>query len=224
MRKFYLMIVLGLLLQACSVGGGIPFEDVLFPPTDTPLPSSTPTITLTPTVTATFTRTPSITPSATIVRIPTQDPNLPTSTFAPIPIFIGDNTATPISTPTLFSPGAGFLSVEVSDARIYWGVCSPNQTKITARVQDEDDVYNVIIFVQVKSAKKEDYTPWTTGDAMHDYNNGSFSYILKANNIDGHNHYKNSWVRFQLVAVNFEGEEIGRTMIYTEAIALSPCM
>ncbi len=224
MRKFTLMIVAGLLLQACSAGGGIPFVDGLFPVTDTPAPSSTPTITFTPTVTATSTATQTVTPSPTIVRIPTEDPNLPTSTVVPIPIYIGEYTATPFVTATPIQENVGFLSVEVTDKHIYWGVCSPNRTRITARVQDDDEVFNVIIFVQVKSAKEEDYTPWTTGDAMHDHNDGTYSYILKANNIEGHNHYKNSWVRYQLVAVNFEGEEVGRTRIYAQVIALSPCM
>jgi hypothetical protein len=221
MRKFYLMMLLAFFLQACA---GIPFQDVLFPATNTPAPTATETVTFTPTITRTPTVTPSVTPSATIVRIPTQDPNLPTATFAPIPIFIGNNTATSAAVPTPIRPGPGFLSMSVSESKIYWGVCDPNKTKIIVQVEDPEEVFSVIIFVQVKSAKEEDYTPWTTGDAMHNHRDGTFSYDLGANHIYGRNHYQKSWVFLQMVAVNDKGEEVGRTLIFRDLIALSPCM
>jgi hypothetical protein len=180
-------------------------------------------VTLTPLDTLTPTITPTITSSPTIVRIPTQDPNQPTATFVPIPIFIGKDTATPLVPPTPIKPGPGFVSVQVSEKKIFWGVCQPNKTKIIVEVENPEDVYSVIIFVQVKSATKEDYTPWTTGNAMHSHRNGTFSYLLAANTTYGHNHYKKSWILFQLVATDDLGEVIGRTKIYTNEIALSPC-
>ena len=91
-------------------------------------------------------------------------------------------------------------------------------------MEDPEEVISVVIFVQVKSMKKEDYTPWTTGDVMFNHRDGTFSYTLIGSKIEGHNHYRNSWVRFQLVATDDKGEEIGRTQIYTEVIDLSPCM
>jgi len=220
MRNFYLVMMLTILMQACA---GIPYQDVLFPAARTPTPSSTEAPT-TPTITRTPTITPSITPSATIIRIPTQDPNLPTSTFAPIPIYIGNDTITPVVTPTLARPGPGFLSMSVSENKIYWGVCKPNSTKIVVQVENPDEVFSVIIFVQVKSAKEEDYTPWTTGDAMSSHRDGTFSYVLGANHIYGRNHYLRSWVLLQMVATNDKGEEVGRTQVFRDLIALSPCM
>ena len=97
MRRYYILLILAIFLQACS---GIPFQNGLFPPTDTPLPTSTATVTFTPSITPTPTITPTITPSPTIVHFPTQDPNLPTETFVPIPIFSGENTITPVPTAT----------------------------------------------------------------------------------------------------------------------------
>jgi hypothetical protein len=91
-------------------------------------------------------------------------------------------------------------------------------------MQNPEDVYSVIIFVQVKSAIKEDYTPWTTGDSMERHNDGTFSYLLAANTTRGHNHYKRAWILFQLVATDDIGEVIGRTRIYSNEISLSPCM
>jgi hypothetical protein len=221
MRSFYLVMVSAILIQACA---GTSFGDALFPPTNTPAPTATATVTFTPMDTPTATITPTITPSLTIVHIPTWDPNQPTATFVPIPIFIGKDTATPIVSSTPARPGPGFLSVQVSDNKIFWGSCQPNKTKIIAQVENPEDVYSIVIFVRVKSAIKEDYTPWTTGDTMERHSDGTFSYSLAANTTRGHNHYKNSWIFFQLVATNARGDAIGHTMIYTNAIALSPCM
>lgn len=223
MRRLYIMLLSAVLLQAC---GSLPFVGGLFPPTRTRAPSATATVTFTPTRTSIPTKTSTATASPTIVRFPTQDPNLPTATFIPIPIFVGSETATPLVlvAPSLSSPGAGFTSVTISTNKIFWGVCKNNKATVTAVVDDPDEVLSVIIFVRVKAAQKEDYTPWTTGDAMHDHGDGTYTYILRGSEIEGHNHYKNSWVFFQLVATNIEGREVGRTIIYREALALSPCM
>lgn len=218
MRKLYLVAMIAVLLQACSM------NDILSLPTNTPLPTSTELITFTPLPTWTPSITPSITPSPTIVRIPTWDPNVLTSTFAPIPIFIGEYTATPVIPPTPVRPGPGFLSVTISEKRIFWGSCTPNESIIVAKVTDPEEVASVVIFVQVKSAEDEDYTPWTSGDVMYNYFDGTFSYTLQATEINGHNHYKKSWVRMQLVATNIKGEEVGRTRIIPEVASLEPCM
>jgi hypothetical protein len=126
--------------------------------------------------------------------------------------------------PAGLKPGPGFISVDVSQNKIFWGSCKPNKAKVTAKVEDPKEVASVVIFVQLKSAVKEDYTPWSTGDIMFNYRDGTFSYMLQANEIEGHNHYKSSWIRFQLVATNAAGKEIGRTQIYIQLVALSPCM
>ncbi|MBI3153644.1 MAG: hypothetical protein HYZ21_16045 [Chloroflexi bacterium] len=218
MRRLYLVLVSMMLLQSCSMA------DLLVPPTNTPVPTATEFLTYTPLPTWTPSITPSITPSPTIVRIPTWDPNVPTSTFAPIPIFIGEYTATPVIPPTPIRPGPGFLSVTISEKRIFWGSCTPNKSVVVAKVADPETVASVVIFVQVKSFDEEDYTPWTSGDVMFNYFDGTFSYILQATEIQGHNHYKKSWVRMQLVATDFEGEEVGRTRIIPEVTTLEPCM
>ena len=222
MRKLFIMVVLAVSLQACA---GFSLSG-LGQPAGAPAPSASPTVSLTPLDTLTPSSTPTTQPTMTIVHIPTQDPNQPTATFVPIPILIGKYTATPyfFALPTPVGPGLGFVSVEVTDKKIYWGSCKPHKTRIITKVENPDDVFSVIIFVQVKHATKEDYTPWTTGNTMQRHADGVYTYTLDANTTRGHNHYKNSWIRFQLVATDDFGEVIGRTMIYTNEIALSPCM
>lgn len=223
MRRYLIIgLFASLLLQSCAGAGNI-----LFPPTDTPAPTSTSTVTALPTRTATVTRTPVPTATMTIVRIPTQDPDQPTSTFAPIPVIIeGGITATPLPiqlTPTAFRPGAGFLSVSISENKIFWGSCKHNKTTITAVVEDEDEAFSVVIFMYVRAANRDDSTPWTKGNVMHDHGDGTYTYVMRGSEVEGHNHYKNSWVVFQLVITDIEGVEVGRTRIYDSSIALSPC-
>lgn len=224
MRRFYPLMALALFLQACA---GIPIPalpSLPFLSTETLAPTPTATVTFTPTVTNTPTITPTITPSATIVRIPTQDPN---STSTPVPtisILIGDATATAPIPSTPITPGDGFLSMTVSATNIQWGVCDPHKSTIVVEVEKPEDVHIVTLFMRVKSAKKEDYTPWSNGDTMENHRDGTFSYVLNANYIYGHNHYKNSVVFIQMVATDKKGVEVGRTRVFENLIALSPCM
>jgi len=219
MRKISIWLVLVILSQACSM------NQIFLVPTATPAPPTlTPFSPSTPldTVTPTHTSTPM--PSATVVRIPTQDPSQVAPTFMPVPIYIDGKTATPMVSSTPFRPGGGFTLVTVSEGRIYWGGCKHNQTIITAQVEETDEVVSVILFTRAKDAESEDYTPWTNGNVMYNNGSGRFTYKMVGSEVEGHNHYKKLWVFFQLVATNIKGEEIGRTKIYTDQIAMSPCM
>ena len=215
MRKKFILAAIAFLLSACSMA------DLLDSSTNTPASTSTPAYTFTPIDTPTNTETPTPRPSATIVRIATWDPNQPT--FTPIVFLVDGKTITPFYTPTSSKPGIGFFSVKYSPKKIYWGGCSPNSVTITAEVDDPEEVFSVIIFIRVKDIKKEDYTPWTNGDVMLNRGQGVFTTTLVGSKIYGHDHYLRSWVYFQLVATNIEGEEIGRTKIYEKAFDMYPC-
>lgn len=216
MRLKYTLVILIFFLQACSLNG-------LFP-TNAPSPTATTFITYTPIDTPTETQTPLPTASATIVHIPTLDPNGPTPTFPVIAIFTAEGASSPVPFPTAVGPGPGFDSVKVSESKVYWGGCKHNQTVITAEVQDPEEVTFVYIFTRVKAADKEDYTPWTNGNVMYNNGGGIFTYIMVGSEVEGHNHYLRSWVHFQLVATNLKGEEVGRSRIFTDMISLFPCL
>lgn len=212
MQKIIFPLLLLLLLQSC---GTAPIES-------TPELTATKLITFTPidTPEPTFTSPPTASP--TIIRIPTQDFN---ATFTSVPIFIGKNTATPviIVTPTTDKPGPGFYKVNITPKKIFWGGCEQNKATVTAEVEDPDLVAAVIIFTRVKDFKEEDYTPWTKGNIMINNFDGTFTFSAIGSEIRGHNHYKESWVYFQMVAVDEKGEEVGRTRVYEKAFSMSPC-
>ena len=204
-----LSTALVLILSACSSLAGVPE------------PTFTPSATLTPTGTPAHTRTPLPTPSATIVRIPTQDFTLPT--YTPFVLKVDGSTITPAITPTLSKPGPGFVSLDYSPRKIYWGGCKPNSVSIKVEVEDPEEVFSVIIFVRVRDYKDEDYTPWTSGDVMLNRGQGVFTHVLVGSKIRGHDHYLRSWVYFQMVATNIKGEEIGRTRVFEKAFEMYPC-
>lgn len=211
------ILILSILLAACSMAD-------LSPSTSTPISTSMLPATFTPVDTPTSTKTSKPTPSATIVRIPTWDPNQPTFTPFDLPqILVDGNTITPVASSTMAAPGPGFLTVEYAPIKIYWGGCEPNKVSIRAVVDDPEEVFSVIIFVRVKDIQEEDYTPWTSGEVMLNRGQGEFTYNLIGSKIKGHDHYLRSWVYFQLVATNIEGEEIGRTRVYEKAFDMYPC-
>lgn len=215
MRKILFFLLIAILTQSCGVA----------PATNPAQPTSTIFVTYTLINTPTNTSTPIPSASPTIVKIPTQDPNQPFPTFPPIPIFVGDVTATPviITTATISKPGPGFASVDYSPNKIYWGGCEGNQAVIKTEVEDHDNVASVIIFMRVRDLFSDDSTPWTSGNVMFNNRDGTFTYIAVGSEIEGHNHYKQSVIYFQLVAVDDEGKEIGRTMIYEGVISMSAC-
>lgn len=212
MRVSPALLLLTIFVQACSLAS--------------PKPTSTPTETSTPTVTATRTVTPTVTPSPTIVHFPTST-DISTGV---VPIFTGVKTATPVltitpvSTITPSGPGPGFDSIAVSDHKLYYGICKPHTVKITAQLQDPQNVYNVVFFVRLKSAKKEDYTVWDKGTTMDDHGQGLWTYTLNTNTIAGHHNYVHAWIQYQIVATDRAGNFVARSWIFTQSMTLQPCM
>ncbi len=210
-RRFLLALT-ACLVAACATQSA--------PPTAEPQPTLTPFITLTPIDTPVNTATPTLYPTSTIVKIPTWDPFLPTDT--PQPLDFGNGII--IATATSAKPGAGFASVSYApNNNVFWGGCKPNSVRIVVEVDDPEDVASVVYFLRVKDFEKDDYTPWDNGNVMFNRGNGKFVVTIYGSDIYGHNHYKHSWVYFQLVAIDFNGEEVGRTRIYEKAFDMRPC-
>jgi hypothetical protein len=211
-------LIFALFLQACSLAPA-------------PAPTATPADTATPTQTRIPTSTSTVTPSPTIVHFPTIDPNA-TSTPNAVPIFTGVKTATPIITltprPLLTStpsgPGPGFKSITLSEHKLYWGICKPNKVKITVEVDDPDLVYNVVFFVRLKAVKKDDYTAWSNGAAMDDHGDGLWTYTLYTKTIKDRKNYAKSWIEYQIVATDRDGNFVGRSWIFAQSMTLQPCM
>lgn len=214
MRKYIFIGIVTSFVLACSFTGAISAPES--PPAS---PTASPTRTSTPTPTAT----------STPRNTPTDIGYMLTQTaLAPIQLLPGVYTATPISTVTPVdfatpaTAGEGFESVEISEHKIFWGICKPHETTMTITVQHPDEVTKVYLFFRLKSAIKEDYTPWV-GTITDNNKNGTFTYVLRANNIPQRKSYLKAWVEYQFVAENKLEVIVGRSQIYLKNLTLEPC-
>lgn len=214
MRKFGFITMIALFVGACSFTGGVSATEM---PTGTP--TASPTRTNTPTLTAT----------STPRNTPTDVGYMLTQTaLAPIKLLPGVLTATPIPTvtgiplPTPSSPGEGFESVVVSETKLFWGICKPRKATMTITVLHPEEVTTVYLFFRLKSAKKEDTTPWS-GTVTDNNGNGTFTYTLYANLIPHRKDYMKAWFQYQFVAENEKEIVVGRTRIYEKSLTLEPC-
>ncbi len=210
MHKSAFIIIAMLLLQSCSALDFIPG----LAPTSTTIPSAT--ATQTPTNTPTPTRTITPTPRDTVTPIgavPTSTPFILVSADAP----------TFVSTPTPYKPIGGFESISITQGKIFYGICKPNYTKMTIKVENPLEVDTVYLFFRLESGKRPgETTPWT-GTITDNDGDGFFLYTLRANNIPERRNFIKAWVQYQFVATDEDKNILGRSQIYTRNIILEPC-
>lgn len=237
MKKLIQFFVLGVLLVSCSS-----LPDIQLPQLNA---TPTPPLTRTPTPRATETPIPTQNLFATSTSTPL--------TFTPTVTMIGAELFTPTNTATLFptqslatkslpSPGlppgassgnyftpqsTGFLAVLVSSNTMYWneGPCSPRNIKISAFVEDTTNTEKVYLFTRLREKKNTlNVTRWNAGAWMvKDESNGSFNYNLHTWNLRRYYYFKEAWLEYQLVALDVNRNETGRTPIYDRNITLARC-
>jgi len=138
MKRWYVLLPVGILLFGIGLGTGIIWDDYLFPsPTPTRTPSLTPTETITPsstntptksstpTLTATKTLTPSITPTPTISQTPSKTPTIAPTQVVQARVLVQSNCR--------YGPGSAYLPE--------WGLYPKNRVTILGRNQDSTWVY-----------------------------------------------------------------------------------
>lgn len=212
MQKLLLLLCSVLLLLACSVTDFIPqpAPASTFAPTFSPTGTHAPTITQIPTRTTT----PTLRPTATLIISEFNTPVVLVSDVAPtIPVF----------SPTPGRPTGGFESIELSEGKIFYGVCKQNFTRMTVKVENPDEVRKVYLFFRLESGKKQgDTTPWY-GTVTFNDGGGYFLYTMRANNIPERKNFLKAWVHYQFVMEDAAGEIIGRSQVYTRNLLLEPC-
>jgi hypothetical protein len=215
MRNFTLFAMAALFVLACSFSGGVSAPEIT---TASPTVSPTRTSTLTPTVTSTPRNTPT-----DVTDMLTQ------TALAPVQLLPGVHKATPFPTRTPLpqstpsSPGEGFESVVVSESKLYWGICKPHEATMTVTVLHPEEATTVYLFFRLISATKiDDTSPWT-GTVTDNNNNGTFTYLLRANLIPHRKDYMKAWFQYQFVAENEKEVVVGRTQIYLKNLTLEPC-
>ena len=234
MKKLIQILVLGTFLAGCASLPNIKLPQVLAtatppPPMDTPTPflSSTPLptqnlfatststpLTFTPTVTQIGAEL--FTPTGTATPFATSPQGLPTPGLPPEAVSGG-----------YFTPqSVGFLAVLLSSNTIYWneGPCTPRNIKISAFVEDTVNTDKVFLFTRLREKKNTlNVTEWNAGALMVKEENGSFNYNIRTFNIKRYYFFKEAWLEYQLVALDKDRLETGRTPIYDHNITLVRC-
>jgi hypothetical protein len=238
MKKLIQILLLAVLLGGCSglpnislpqLGATatqpLPVDTPTEAPSSTPIPTqnlfatatSTP-LTFTPTVTSIGAEL--FTPTNTATAFPTSAPTL----ILPTPGLPPDAAASG----GIFTPqSVGFMGVLLSSNTMYWneGPCSPRNIKFSAFVADPVNTDKVYLFTRLREKKNTlNVTRWNAGAWMiKDESNGSFNYNIRTFNLRRYYYFKEAWLEYQLVALNKDQEEVGRTPIYDRNATLVRC-
>lgn len=236
MKKLIQILMLGVFLGGCS---GLP--NISLPQLMATVTQPAPVDTLTPAASSTPIPTQNLFATATSTPLTFT----PTVTSIGAELFTPTNTATafPTSAPTLslptpgLPPGAasggiftpvsvGFMGVLLSSNTMYWneGPCSPRNIKFSAFVEDVVNTDKVFLFTRLREKKNTlNVTRWNAGALMIKEENGSYSYNLRTFNIRRYYYFKEAWLEYQLVALDINQEETGRTPIYDRNATLVRC-
>ena len=234
MKKLIQILLLGVLLAGCSELSNINLPQLIAtatppPPVDSPTPLSSSTPVPTQDLFATFTSTPlTFTPTVTLVGAELFTPTStatapPTLQSFPTPGLPQDAVGGDYFTPKT----VGFLATLLSSNTIYWneGPCMPRNIKVSAFVEDVVNVDKVFLFTRLREKKNTlNVTDWNSGALMiKNEENSSFNYNIRTFNIRRYYYFKEAWLEYQLVALNEDRQEIGRTPIYDRNITLVRC-
>lgn len=237
MKKFIQLLVIGMLLGGCSGLSNIRIPQFGATPTPaasietaTPAPSSTPSptqnlfatststpLTFTPTVTMIGAEL--FTPTTTLTLFPTQS--------VPTVIFVTPGVPAAPSSGNAFTPESiGFLTILTSNSVMYWneGPCSPREISFSAFVADTVNTDKVLLFTRLREKKNTlNVTDWNSGAIMLKEENGSFTYTVHTWNLRRYYYYREAWLEYQLVALDENLQETGRTPIYDRNLTLARC-
>ncbi|NOH03592.1 MAG: hypothetical protein HND47_17350 [Chloroflexi bacterium] len=118
----------------------------------------------------------------------------------------------------------GFLFVTFTPMEFYKGTkCEPSKVKITAQVQDRDNVKYVLLFARFKSMTSQRTGKWTN-IPMETIGAGTYIHDLSSDEILEDAFFQTSWVEFQIVATSQSGRELGRTDIFKGKLKMLECV
>lgn len=109
---------------------------------------------------------------------------------------------------------------------MYWneGPCSPRNIKFSAFVADTVNTDKVLLFTRLREKRNTlNVTKWNAGALMVQEENGSFNYNIRTWNLRRYYYFREAWLEYQLVALDENLQETGRTPIYDRNITLARC-
>lgn len=213
-----LSTLIAIVLLACSATD-IPYllpATPSLPPTATPVPpTATPNLAILPTHT--------FTPTLIGIRTEIAPTFPPPLTATPAPTVTATATAATAGAPTVAPTGlagTGFDAVNLSAAVFYWGACEPTTVTVTATVTNPAQIDGLVLFTRVSDKATGSVSAWDKGTSMTMVGPGVYSRILNGVHMDV---TRDSWIQFQLVGTDSQDKVMARSVVYHDALSLSPC-
>ncbi len=134
----------------------------------------------------------------------------------------------PETTPTPTSVPLSFIDPWISTDHIYYVPpfsnyqCDPKEAEFRVGLTSLEGVANVLLFVQLKEQSSGNLGGWTDGIPMSPAGNGQFTAMVYAENIPGAETFGESWVQYQFVALDKNGEVLARSEVFWN-LTSSPC-
>ena len=118
----------------------------------------------------------------------------------------------PAPTPDPFT----IYDVDPDTYTFYYGDddCGTRDITITARVNDPDEVYNMVIFTRFADHESFDTTNWDSGEAMDKISDDTWRITFDADELDNYNEYEFATMFYQIVATRENDTELGRTTVF----------
>jgi hypothetical protein len=213
-----LSMLIAVVLLACSATD-IPY---LLQPTSTPPPTAT---SIPPTATASLAVLPTHTLTPTLIGLRTEiAPTFPPPlTATPAPTNTATATGASVGVPTTAATGlagTGFDAINLSSAVFYWGACEPTTVTLTATVTNPAQIDGLVLFTRVSDKATGSVTGWDKGTSMTMVGPGVYSRTLTGPHMDV---TVDSWIQFQLVGSDSQNKVVARSLVYHDALSLSPC-
>jgi hypothetical protein len=136
---------------------------------------------------------------------------------------VTEDSPTPTNTPEpVVADGTGFDEPNFSEMEIYYrGSCGPRQLTIDIQATDPE-AYSVVVFLRLADQNSSDQTEWTAM-AMTPGGDGRFAITLSVEgDVPLYWSYLQSFLQLQFVATSQDGEEVGRSPVYSE-ITVETC-
>ncbi len=210
-----LSLITALLVLACGISD-IPY---LIAPTPSPFPTATAVPpTPSPQILPTHTATPTLTaPNTEVVATfppPATATPADTATNTPVP---PTGSPTPAATELV---GTGFNAVNLSNNVFYFGFCQPTTVTFTVTVTNPVQIADLVLFTRFENKSTGFLTSWDKGVSMTLAGPGVYTRTLNSDHLGV---TEDSWVHYQFVGTDSQGQVVARSIVYHDTLSLLHC-
>jgi hypothetical protein len=132
-------------------------------------------------------------------------------------VYIAGETPTPTETPTPEPSGPEFDN-RTEPKQAYRGICSPNQVTFEVRVQAEETVQAVYVFLKLQDADSGTATPWNSGNALNPLGSGVFRKTIPTSSMPDLGVFSSAYLLYQFNAVGSDSRNFGNSPVFADVV------